>query len=297
MSEDRLQKILAQAGYGSRRDCEKYLTEGRVKVNGQVAELGQKANPFSDHITVDGSRVTVNAPVYVALNKPKGVLSSTEDELAQGRQTVRDLVELPGHLYPVGRLDRQSRGLMLLTNDGDLAHRLTHPRYGHEKEYRVVVEGIPSEETLEQWRKGVLLDERKTRRAKVEIIRIEKDKTFLRIIMREGRKRQIRRVATILGHPVKQLTRERIATLQLNNLRPGEWRHLSEGEVAALKRSVGTAQPAPRKRPAARGKPGGADRRRTGGADRSDDRRGPAGRSPGRKSPGRPGGSRNKKKD
>ena len=133
--EERLQKLMAHAGLGARRDCEQLIEMGRVTVNGRVAQFGDKANPLTDRVEVDGRAIDLARErlIYIALHKPKGIISSLEDELQQGRQTVRDLINLPGHLYPVGRLDRQSEGLMLMTNDGDLAHKLTHPRYGHEK--------------------------------------------------------------------------------------------------------------------------------------------------------------------
>ncbi|MCI0395311.1 MAG: rRNA pseudouridine synthase [Chloroflexi bacterium] len=230
----RLQKLMAQAGLGSRRKNEALITAGRVRVNGQVARLGDKADPDVDRVEVDGRLLKLEKLVYIKLHKPKGVLSSTEDELAQGRPTVRDLVNVQGHLYPIGRLDRQSEGLMLLTNDGKLAHRLTHPRYGHEKIYRVVVEGKPVLATLEQWARGVELDGRPTIPAQIEILHQQKDHTWLRLTMREGRKRQIRRIAAMLGHPVTRLIREQIGPIRLGDLKPGEWRHLSASEVAAL---------------------------------------------------------------
>ena len=237
MSE-RLQKLMAQAGLGSRRECEGHIEAGRVRVNGKVAKLGDQADPSKDNITVDGETLRLQPYVYIMLNKPKGVLSSTEDELNRGRPTVRDLVDIEGHLYPVGRLDRQSRGLVLLTNDGDLAHKLTHPSYGHEKTYRVVVEGHPTVETVESWQNGVYLDNKKTLPCKIDFIESDKSTTKLKITMREGRKRQIRRVAAQLGHPVKQLTRLQIGTLKLADLPMGQWRELTAAELKALKRSA-----------------------------------------------------------
>ena len=157
MSEERIQKLLAQAGYGSRRTCEAYLIEHRVTVNGKLVELGAKADPERDSIKVDGKRVRFGAKsIYVMLNKPAGVVTSTVDEFQ--RRTVRDLIPLEGHLYPVGRLDADSEGLVLLTNDGDLANALTHPRYEHEKEYVVLVEGKPDDGALKAWRRGVMLE-------------------------------------------------------------------------------------------------------------------------------------------
>ncbi len=233
--KERLQKILARAGYGSRRACEELIAQGRVTVNGKVARLGDKADPYKDEIRVDGERVRkLERPLYIALYKPRGVLSDVE----KGRKSVLDLVPVEGRVYPVGRLDVTSEGLMLLTNDGDLAHRLTHPRYGHEKEYHVLVEGHPSEKTLEKWRRGVYLEGRRTRPATVEVMKPEKDATWLRVVMREGRKRQIRRIAAMLGHPVRRLIRVRIGPLELGTMKPGQWRYLRPREVQALRRLV-----------------------------------------------------------
>ena len=231
-----MQKILARAGFGSRRACEELIRQGRVAVNGEVARLGQKADPERDRITVDGEPIRVKREyTYIALHKPRGVLSDEGD--GTGRlPTVRDLVDLPGHLFPVGRLDLRSEGLILLTDDGDLAFRLTHPRFGHEKEYHVLVEGRPTEETLEKWRRGVLLDGRRTAPARVEVMRVERDRTWLRIVLREGRKRQIRRVAAMLGHPVHRLIRVRIGPVRLGDLPPGRWRRLTSAEVRALRK-------------------------------------------------------------
>jgi 23S rRNA pseudouridine2605 synthase len=233
MPEERIQKLLAQAGYGSRRACEEYLTERRVTVNGRVVELGAKADPIRDVIKVDGKRVHFESKrIYLALNKPSGVVTTNADEF--GRQTVRDLIPIEGHLYPVGRLDADSEGLVLLTNDGDLANALTHPRYEHEKEYRVLVEGAPSASTLKAWRHGVLLEGQMTAPAKVEVTGGDRGLTWVRVTMHEGRKRQIRELAGMLGHPVKYLQRVRIGPIRLTNLKVGEWRHLSASEVKLL---------------------------------------------------------------
>jgi pseudouridine synthase len=240
--EERLQKLMAQAGLGSRRENEKVIAAGQVRVNGRVAKLGDKADPDKDRVEVNGRLLKLRGNqakhIYIALNKPKGVISSLSDEMQQGRQTVRDLVPLPGHIYPVGRLDKQSMGLMLMTNDGDLAHKLTHPRYGHEKTYRVTIEGKIDKDTLNQWRRGLYLDGRKTIPAKIKILNHGSNFTLLEIVMREGRKRQIRRVANMLGYPVTRLVREKIGPLSLGNLKSGEWRHLSRGEISALKKAV-----------------------------------------------------------
>lgn len=234
---ERLQKIMARAGLGSRRVCEEIIRQGRVEVDGKIATLGLKVDPARQHIVVDGRPLTAPEPlVYIALHKPRGVLAVSQDD--RGRRTVRDLVPVSGHLYPVGRLDATSEGLMLLTNDGALANRLTHPRYRHEKTYRVLVKGHVSDEALRKWERGVFLDRRRTAPARVTRLRQEKNSTWLRVILREGRKRQIRRVALLLGHHVVRLIRERIGPLKLGQLESGQWRHLSEKEIKALRRIV-----------------------------------------------------------
>jgi 23S rRNA pseudouridine2605 synthase len=230
--EERLQKILARAGFGSRRACEELIRQGRVTVNGQVAQLGQKADPDRDHIAVDGRQLHLHyRRTYIAFHKPRGVLS---DEGSGHRPTVGDLVPLPGRLFPVGRLDLRSEGLILLTNDGELANLLTHPRYEHTKEYHVYIEGYPDDETLRRWRQGTFLDGRRTAPAEVSVLRREGDGTWLRVVLREGRKRQIRRVAAMLGHPVHRLIRVRIGPVHLGTLKPGEWRHLTKRELRRL---------------------------------------------------------------
>jgi pseudouridine synthase len=236
--QERLQKLLAKAGHGSRRKCESIISAGRVRVNGRTARLGEKADPDEDVIEVDGQKITFEKIVYVMLNKPVGVISSTEDEMNQGRPTIRDLVELPGHLYPVGRLDKQSEGLILLTNDGKLAHRLTHPRYGHEKVYDVEVEGKVSEKALDRWRRGLYLKGQRTAPAKIEVIDRTKKTSRLMITLREGRKRQIRRIAAKLGHPVIRLRRLSIGPVTLEDITPGQWRFLTKAEIHALRDSV-----------------------------------------------------------
>jgi len=235
MTEERLQKTLAQAGYGSRRACEELIVAGRVSVNGQVAGLGSKADPTTDRILVD--RQPIKAPEkleYVALYKPRGVVSTVTSP--DPRQTVRSLVPLPGTLYPVGRLDVDSEGLVLLTNDGELANRLTHPRFGHQKEYRVLVARHPDAEQLATWRRGVVLEEG-YRTAPVDV-RVENTKgkgTWLRIVMQEGRKRQIREIGSLLGLPVVKIIRVRIGSLHLGLLKSGHWRRLTAEEVKALR--------------------------------------------------------------
>lgn len=233
--EERLQKILARAGYGSRRSCEELIASGRVRVNGQVATLGMKADPLEDRIDFDGNPIAAGEPlVYIALYKPRGVLSSVKAE--DSRQTVRDLVPVPEQIYPVGRLDIDSEGLVLMTNDGDLTNRLTHPRYGHEKEYRVLVARHPDEEQLETWRRGVILEDGyQTSPAKVRLEKFKGKGAWLRVIMREGRKRQIREIGSRLGLPVVKIIRTRISSLQLGSLKPRQWRKLDPKEISTLK--------------------------------------------------------------
>jgi pseudouridine synthase len=236
---ERLQKLMAQAGLGSRRHNEELIRAGRVRVNGRLAHLGDKADPQNDQITVDGQAINLAEEyIYIALHKPKGVISSLEDELEQERTTERDLVNLPGHFYPVGRLDKQSEGLMLMTSDGQLAHKLTHPRYGHEKVYEVILEGEIAPNAVQQWQQGVMLDDKLTAPAQVTITKQQGDTTHLRIVMREGRKRQIRRVAASFGTTIRRLVRVQIGPIKLGELRPKQWRHLSQEEVRRLKQSV-----------------------------------------------------------
>lgn len=235
MPTERLQKIMARAGIGSRRSCEKIIAAGRVTVNGEVATLGDKADPQNDRIEVDHRPITEPEPLtYIALYKPRGVLSTVTSP--DPRPNVRDLVQVPGHLYPVGRLDVDSEGLILLTNDGALTNRLTHPRYEHEKEYRVLVARRPDEEQLETWRRGVVLEDGyRTAPARVYLERPSGKGAWLRVILKEGRKRQIRQIGSLIGLPVVKIVRVRIATLELGDLKPKHWRHLTNQEIAALK--------------------------------------------------------------
>lgn len=236
MSE-RLQKILAQAGYGSRRACEDFISAGRVRVNGQIASLGGKADPHVDRITVDGKPIAAPERLtYIALYKPRNVLSTVEKERGDDRRTVRDLVDAPGHLYPVGRLDFESEGLVLMTNDGDLTNRLTHPRYGHEKEYRVLLARRPDAEQVEAWKRGVILEDGyKTQPVNVRFESPQGKGAWVRVVMGEGRKRQIRETCKQLGLPVVRILRVRIGELRLGNLKAGQWRALTLHEVDELK--------------------------------------------------------------
>lgn len=237
MTPERLQKILAQAGYGSRRACEDFISAGRVRVNGQIASLGQKADTASDKITLDGKPIAApEALIYIALHKPRNVLSTVEKEKGDGRRTVRDLVDVAGHIYPVGRLDYESEGLVLMTNDGELTNRLTHPRYGHEKEYRVLLAKRPDREQIEAWKRGVVLEDGyKTRPVDVYYDESKGKGAWVRVIMQEGRKRQIRETCKQLALPIVRIVRLRIGTLRLGNLKPRQWRYLTTEEVENLK--------------------------------------------------------------
>lgn len=237
MPEERLQKLLARAGYGSRRASEKFISAGRVTVNGKVAELGTKANPAKDRILVDGKRIAAaRSSIYIALYKPRGVLSTTGGP--DKRPKLIDIVPESDQLQIVGRLDRESEGLILLTNDGQLTNWLTHPRYGHEKEYRVLVSRLPDKKQLDTWRRGIVLsDGYRTRPVKVEIEQPHGDGAWLRVIMKEGRKRQIRETAAQVGLSVAKLVRVRISNLKLGKMQVGEWRNLEPTEIEALKRS------------------------------------------------------------
>jgi len=238
---DRLQKILAQAGYGSRRACEDFITAGRVRVNGKIAELGQKADPAIDKITVDGRPIAaVEALTYIALHKPRMMLSTVERERGDDRPTVRDLVDIPQHVYPVGRLDFESECLVLMTNDGDLTNKLTHPKFGHEKEYRVLLARRPDPEQLNTWRRGVILEDGyKTQPVDVRFESAQGKGAWVRVIMREGRKRQIRETCKQLGLPIVRILRIRIGPLRLGNLKPRQWRYLTMQEIKELKGTDG----------------------------------------------------------
>lgn len=238
--KERLQKILARAGYGSRRASEEIIMAGRVRVNGKVAEIGSKADVAVDNITVDGK--AISAPIdyiYVALHKPRKVLSTVKLEPNDTRLTVRDLVDVPEPIYPVGRLDYDSEGLVLMTNDGELANKLTHPRFGHTKEYRVLLARRPDDRQLETWSRGVVLeDAHKTAPAQVRFESTSGKGAWIRVIMGEGRKRQIREVGSLLGLPVVRIVRVRIGTLQLGKLKPRQWRYLTADEVSELRKST-----------------------------------------------------------
>ncbi|MBI3048014.1 MAG: rRNA pseudouridine synthase [Acidobacteria bacterium] len=235
----RLQKILSQAGVASRRAAEKLIADGRVTVNGvTVREMGTKADPALDDIRVDGRRVKgPERHRYILLNKPAGYVTTRSDP--QRRPTVIDLLRgVREYVYPVGRLDYDTEGLLLLTNDGDLAARLTHPRHGVERTYEARVAGIPDEDDLERLRRGIPLDGRRTLPADVVLVYPRRGgESVLRLTIREGRKRQVRRMCEAVGHPVRALRRVRIGPLEDRTIEPGQWRELTAQEVAALRRA------------------------------------------------------------
>ena len=231
----RLQKLMSAAGHCSRRQAEELLRQGRVEVNGRIAGLGDQADPQIDRICVDGSPLaTVIAERVLLLNKPPGVISSCHDP--QGRETVLDLIpaDLRRGLHPVGRLDADSRGALLLSNQGELTLKLTHPRYAHSKTYRVTVRGTPDQSKLQRWRQGIELDGSRTLPASVKLLHSQREQSTLEVILREGRNRQIRRIASLLGHSVVDLQRTAIGGLALESTAEGCWRELSRQEWRSL---------------------------------------------------------------
>ncbi len=234
----RLQKVLAMAGLGSRRQCEELIQMGRVEVDHKVVtKLGVKVDPSRQQIRVDGTPLPRPERATFAVYKPSGVVSTNRDP--SGRPRVVDLVPLPElRLFPVGRLDLHSEGLMLLTNDGELANRLTHPRYGVEKRYRVLVAGRPSSEVLATLRRGVHLAEGVARVASIVVKKELKNSTILEITLREGRNREIRRILARVGHKVLRLLRLSVGPIRLGNLAPGEYRRLTPKELKALRKAA-----------------------------------------------------------
>tara|TARA_Y100001968_G_scaffold11964_1_gene9979 strand:+ start:1049 stop:1762 length:714 start_codon:yes stop_codon:yes gene_type:complete len=227
MSHNRIQKIISDSGLSSRRKADSLIKQGRVTLNGRKAIIGEKADPIFDHILVDGKDLPkkLSDKVFL-LNKPYGFISSCKDNF--GRKTILSLI--PSHLrhgmHPVGRLDYDSRGAILLTNNGELTFKLTHPKYSHKKTYLVWVSGQPSLSILDNWRGGIFLDGKITMPARIEVLNTVKRKTLLKVILKEGRNRQIRRIANILGHPVQDLQRISISNINLNGLEEGKWREL-----------------------------------------------------------------------
>jgi 23S rRNA pseudouridine2605 synthase len=230
---ERLQKVLARAGLGSRRACEVLIEDGRVEVNGEVADLGRRVDPEHDRVSVDGVTIPVRAGlVYYLLNKPAKVVTTASDP--EGRPTVVDLVPAEPRVFPVGRLDWDTEGLLLLTNDGDLAHGLTHPSRGVPKTYLAEVSGVPSRGALRRLREGVELDDGRTAPAKARLAQTTPTGSALEIVIHEGRNRQVRRMCEAIGHPVRRLVRTRFGPLHENRLAPGQWRALTQAEIRAL---------------------------------------------------------------
>jgi 23S rRNA pseudouridine2605 synthase len=230
---ERLQKLLARAGLGSRRSCEALIAAGRVKVGGEVAILGTRADAVTARITVDGVPVVVDTTrVYWLLNKPAGYVTTARDP--QGRPTVLELVPSEPRAFPVGRLDLDTEGLLLLTNDGDLAELLTHPRHGVEKAYLAEVAGVPSPGSMRALREGIDLDDGPARAVRAQVVQSHGDGSALEIVLKEGRKRIVRRMCSAIGHPVRRLVRTRIGPLTDPKLPPGECRPLTPAEVRSL---------------------------------------------------------------
>jgi 23S rRNA pseudouridine2605 synthase len=239
VADERLQKVLARAGIASRRASEELIEAGRVRVDGRVVtELGTRVDSRRARIEVDGQRIVREAPVYVVLHKPRGVVSTMRDP--QGRPTVRELLaDLGARVYPVGRLDFNTSGVLLATNDGDFADALLHPRRAVPKTYVVKVRGVMEEQDIERWRRGVDIDGEKTQPARARLLRHEGDKTWLELTITEGRNQQIRRMGDATGFHVMRLARTSFAGITSEDLPPGHWRYLTADEQTALKRDHG----------------------------------------------------------
>ena len=232
----RLQKMLADCGVASRRKAEELIRAGSVKVNGVVAEIGDKVNPYKDKVVVNGRKVTANAKPkyrYIMLNKPRGYVTTMSDE--RGRKCVAELVaDIPERVYPVGRLDRDSEGMLLFTNDGDFANKIMHPKKDIYKVYRVTVRPAVTDEMIEEFESGMMLDGRKTAPAEVRVISRQEGRVVLEILLREGRNRQIRRMCEMLGLEVARLRRIAVGQVKLGMLKKGDWRDLTPEEVKKL---------------------------------------------------------------
>lgn len=232
---ERLQKVLARAGLGSRRACEELIAAGRVTVDGEIATLGNRIDPATARVEVDGVPVVTDASlVHWLLNKPRDTVTTARDP--QGRRTVLDLVPETPRVFAVGRLDRDTEGLLILTNDGQLAQLLTHPRHGVEKEYVAEVDGVPAPAAFRRLREGIDLDDGRTLPAKARLVQGANDQThaLVEIVVKEGRKRMVRRMLSEVGHPVRRLVRTRIGPIADRTLAPGAWRVLTTSEVRAL---------------------------------------------------------------
>jgi 23S rRNA pseudouridine2605 synthase len=238
---ERLQKVLARAGFGSRRAAEELIAKGRVTVDGEVARLGERVDLRRQRVEVDGIPVSRRDDlVYYLLNKPRRVVTTAHDP--QGRPTVLDLVPLEPRVFPVGRLDYETEGLLVLTNDGELANRLAHPRHRVEKAYLAEVEGVPSRATLRRLREGVTLDDGPAAATRVCVVASKSDTSALEVVVREGRNRLVRRLCDAVGHPVRRLVRMRVGPVVDRRLAPGAWRPLSQREVRALYSATSDAE-------------------------------------------------------
>lgn len=233
--KERLQKILARAGVASRRKAEELMLDGRVKVNGKVvAELGAKADPLKDKIEVDGRNISHKGPpAYILLNKPKGYISSVSDPLK--RPVVTDIIKEKARVFPIGRLDYDAEGVILLTNDGELANKLIHPKFNVPKKYLVKVKDVPTAEDLQKLEKGVYLDDGRTLPAKARFIRKTQENSWIELTVTEGRNRLVKRMCMAIGHPVAKLKRVEFAGIKLGSLSPGQYRLLTNKEVERLK--------------------------------------------------------------
>lgn len=238
MAIERLQRTLARAGLSSRRGSEELIKAGRVEVNGRPASLGDKVDPEQDEVRVDGVRVSVDPGLrYVALHKPKGVTTTMRDRHAE--RDLRDYLPEGPRVFPVGRLDRDTEGLLLLTNDGDLAHRLAHPRHGVEKEYLAEVDGSPTPARIGRLRRGVELDDGIAKAVDARSVGRAGGRFAVRVVMTEGRKREVRRMLEAVGLPVRRLIRTRVGPVRLGRMKAGELRDLSHDEVRDLYRTAG----------------------------------------------------------
>jgi 23S rRNA pseudouridine2605 synthase len=239
VAAERLQRLLARAGYGSRRAVEELIVDGRVTVNGRVAILGDRADPVEDEVRVDGGAVNLDPNVrYYALHKPRGVVTTMHDP--QGRSDIRGFLPAEGpRVFPVGRLDRDSEGLLLLTNDGDLANALMHPRFGVEKEYLAEVDGVPTARHAARLRRGLELEDGPARAKEARVTARAGGRGAVRVVMTEGRKREVRRLLAAVDLPVTRLVRLRVGPVRLGRLAPGAVRELTSDEVVALRRLTG----------------------------------------------------------
>lgn len=279
--QERLQKVLAAAGVASRRAAEQLILDGRVTVDGEtVTELGTKVDPETARIAVDGKPISSQRMRYIMLNKPGGYITTLSDE--RGRRTVADLVDVPERVVPVGRLDRPTMGLLLFTNDGEVAHRIMHPRYKIEKEYEVLVDGFPPPAVLQRLRAGINIDGQKVIPEEVRPLRQTTEGLLLKVVIHEGRNRIVRRMFEAVNYPVLRLVRTRVGPIQLGNLPRGAWRDLTEGELEQLREALRLDEEPEVERPRSReARPRGRDGHGRGARGRAGERRGrrPQGRA------------------